>query len=93
MNNNNIYNEIDKLSIDIFNGATSAFSQLEVLKVIVLNLKISVAKLPQSADTRALSEIGDIMTRAINEIELMTKGGRDVSKEIGKLVKLLKDGE
>ena len=68
MNNKEIKNELDKLSLNLFNGTQNAFYELETIKRICMNIKISVAHLGNSPDTRALSQIGDIIIESVNKI-------------------------
>lgn len=77
--------QIDELSKDIWKGTQLAFSELERLKMIVLNLQITCAHLPETPDTRALDKTAEIMKDAIVKIEEYTKQGRDLAKLIGKV--------
>lgn len=78
--------EINEISKEIFKGTQLAFSDLEKIKLICINIKISVGKLGDNPEARALSTIGDIITEAVDKIEEYTKKGRDASKQIGKII-------
>jgi hypothetical protein len=89
MTNKEIQSQINEISKDIYNGTQLAFSQLEVIRLICLNIKISVGKIGDNPEVRALSTIGDIITESIDKIEEYTKGGRDASKQIAQLLEQL----
>lgn len=89
MDNKEIQQQINEISKDIFSDMQLSFNQLEQIKLICLNIKISVGKIYDNPESKALSAIGDIITEAVNDIERYTKKGRDASKQIGQLINQL----
>ncbi|MBB6219032.1 uncharacterized protein YtpQ (UPF0354 family) [Anaerosolibacter carboniphilus] len=76
----------DKMNEDskrIWKGATDVFIDLERLRMVILNIKISVAKV-NTEEHRALSTIADYLAESIDRIEEKTKEIRELSKSIGK---------
>lgn len=89
MDNKEIQQQVNEISKEIFKGTQLAFRDLEKIKLICLNIKISVGKLGDNPEARVLSEIGDIITEAVNKIEEYTNGGKEASKQIGQLINKL----
>jgi len=89
MTNKEIQSQINESTKDIYNGAVGVYENLEQLKMIVFNLKLTCARIPETPDTRALSKIADIMKESIDKMELGTQCGRDASKYISQLINQL----
>lgn len=86
LNNKDIKDQINQISKDIYNNTQSAFSDLEKIKLICINIKISVGKLGDNPEARALSTIGDIITESVNKIEAYTMDIKESSKRIGNII-------
>jgi hypothetical protein len=89
LSNKEIQSQINEISKGIFNGAVNIYENLEQLKMIVFNLKLTCARIPETPDTRALSKISDIMKESIDKMELDTQIGKNASKHIGQLINQL----
>lgn len=72
---------LDDDSNVLFKIATSAFSSLEILKILVFNLQITLAHLGDSPDTRALGETAKILNESIIKLEGGTGELKDLSKK------------
>ena len=78
---------IDELTKELFTRSTEAFSEIRKLEMLIINIKISTAKMGNNPEDRALAATGDIIEKALIELESSTKSVRDSAKEIGKLNK------
>lgn len=76
-------NKLNEYSKQIWEDSTNVFTDLERLRMAILNIKIAVAKI-DTEDHRALSTIADYLAHSIDNIELKTKEIRDLAKEAGK---------
>lgn len=76
---------IDYLSKALWSGSIETFQEVETIRLILLNMKITVAKMSSNPDARALDRVSDIIEEAILKLEKRTLEVRDVAKEIGKL--------
>ena len=78
---------INELTIGLFDGATKAYDDLERLKMLTINIRISVARMADNPDARALAQVADIFAESIENLEENTKVVREGAKEIGRLNK------
>jgi len=92
-------NELNNISIQLFEGSTSSFDKLKLIEKQVkqlnnlsINIKISVARLGEAGNE--MSEIGNIFSDSLKlintelrELEGSTKAVRDLSKDIRDLIK------
>jgi hypothetical protein len=53
--------------------------------MIVINIRIAVAKLGDNPEARALNKTGEIITTSLKQLEETTMAVRDLSKEIARL--------
>lgn len=74
---------IDELSKLLWNGSDKAFQDLEQLRVIVINLKITLAHLQDNPDVRALNQVATIIESSIKNLEQITYSVKEIAKEIG----------
>lgn len=89
MDNKEIQQQINNITKQLSKGNRIVFRDLETIKLICINVKISVAKLGDNPEAKALSEIGDIITEAVNKIEEYTNKGEEIYKQIEQLINQL----
>lgn len=73
--------QLDILSKEIWEHSTKGFEELERIKLTLINIRISVAKL-DNAEARALDTIADYITHSIDSLEKGTYRLKEISKEI-----------
>lgn len=93
-------NKLNQLSKDTFCEAVDMFENLEKIKkeiqrlnMVTINVKISTAKMGDNLEAKALSQTGEIISNALNEmiheidsLEVSSARIKEMSKEIGKIV-------
>lgn len=83
---NSIKERLNEMTLKMYSGTQLAFNDLETIKAIAFTLRVSVARLGDNPDTRALAKVADIITESINKIEGYTKDARDLSKQMGVVI-------
>lgn len=78
--------ELLDLINEVENGATAAKNKLARVKMALFNIKICVANIEETPDTRALSTVADALANAIVSIEEFTQGGIETSKKMRDVV-------
>jgi len=72
---------IDELTKTLWNGAVKSFQDLEQLRIIILNLKITLAHLQDNPEIRALNQIATIIEDAVKNLENTTYQAKEIAKE------------
>ncbi|AKL95565.1 hypothetical protein CACET_c21180 [Clostridium aceticum] len=75
--------EIDNYTKDLWQNAVDIFDGLEKIKMTLVNIKISVAKMDNSEEARVMNAIASYIENSIDSIEEKTQFIRNISKEIG----------
>ncbi|MBB6215453.1 hypothetical protein HNQ80_001542 [Anaerosolibacter carboniphilus] len=75
--------KLNDYSKRIWQESVNVFTDLEHLRLAILNIKISVAKI-DSGEHRALATVADYLSDSIDSIEAKTGRIRDLSKHIGR---------
>ncbi|AOY77392.1 hypothetical protein [Clostridium formicaceticum] len=75
--------EIDNYTKDLWQNAVDIFDGLEKIKMTLVNIKISVAKMNNSEEARVMNAIASYIESSIDSIEEKTEYIRNISKEIG----------
>jgi|GEM_PF-5499361 len=78
--------DIDKLTIDIWKDVTNVFEELEKIKMSLINIKISVARI-DSTERGALSTVADYLENSIKDIQLNTFKIKENTKAIARFNK------
>lgn len=76
--------KINELTQKLQKGAVKSYNDLEQLRIIVLNLKITLAHLSNTPETRALNQIASIIENSIRNLENITHQVKEIAKEIEK---------
>ena len=73
--------KINDLTKELWEESVKSFVELEKIKLTLINIKISVAKI-NSTEKNVLSIVADRIAEAIDEVESYTGRIKDIAKEI-----------
>jgi hypothetical protein len=80
--------EINQLTKDIWKNSVDIFTELENIRLTVINVRVCVAKLHEHPEARALDVVADHIQKALIGLEKNTALLKEQAKQIADLNKL-----